>query len=72
MLEEIKIYKVKRKKYLARWLLNIKMLNSHKLLLELLVAFLEPDQTPEMVLFVKIVNDIKLLNVFTKSSFLDV
>ena len=48
------------------------MLNSHKLLLELLVAFLEPDQTPEMVLFVKIVNDIKLLNVFTKSSFLDV
>ena len=72
MLEEIKIYKVKRKKYLARWLLNIKMLNSHKLLLELLVAFLEPDQTPEMVLFIKIVNDIKLLNVFTKSSFLDV
>ena len=72
MLEEIKIYKVKRKKYLPRWLLNIKMLNSHKLLLELLVAFLEPDQTPEMVLFVKIVNDIKLLNVFTKSSFLDV
>ena len=72
MLEEIKIYKVNRKKYLPRWLLNIKMLNSHKLLLELLVAFLEPDQTPEMVLFVKIVNDIKLLNVFTKSSFLDV
>ena len=72
MLEEIKIYKVNRKKYLPRWLLNIKMLNSHKLFLELLVASLEPDQTPEMVLFVKIVNDIKLLNVFTKSSFLDV
>ena len=72
MLEEIKIYKVNRKKYLPRWLLNIKMLNSHKLFLELLVVFLEPDQTPEMVLFVKIVNDIKLLNVFTKSSFLDV
>ena len=51
---------------------KLKMLNSQKLLLELLVAFLEPDQKYEFELFVEVVNGIKLLIIFTKSSVLDV
>ena len=47
------------------------MLNSQKLLLELLVAFLEHDHTSEMEFFVRTVNSIKLLTIFTKSSILD-
>ena len=47
------------------------MLNSQKLLLELLVVFSEPNQAFEMELFVKIVNGIKLVTIFTKSSILD-
>ena len=43
------------------------MLNSQKLLLELLVAFLEHDHTSEMEFFVRTVNNIKLLTIFTKS-----
>ena len=60
------------KKYLTRWLLKLKMLNSEKPLLELLVAFLEPGQTSKMELLVKIANGIKLLTIFTKSSVLDI
>ena len=47
------------------------MLKSQKLLLKLLVAFLEPSETSKMELYVKIVNDIKLLTIFTESSILD-
>ena len=43
-----------------------------KLLLKIFVAFLEPSQTSKMEFFVKIVNGIKLLTMFTKSSILDV
>ena len=46
------------------------MLNSQKLLLKLLVTFLEPSQTSKMELFAKIVNGIKLLTIFTNSSIL--
>ena len=60
------------KKYLTRWLLKLKMLNSEKPILELLVAFLEPGQTSKMELLVKIANGIKLLTIFTKSSVLDI
>ena len=48
------------------------MLNSQKHLLKLLVAILLPSQASKMEQFVKIVNGIKLLTVFTKSSILDV
>ena len=68
ILEEIKI-KVKGKKYLTRSLLILKMLNLKKLLLKLLV---ELSQTSKMELFVKIVNSIKLLTIFTKSSILNI
>ena len=47
------------------------MLNS-QLLLKRLVTILEPSQTSKMELFVKIVNGIKLLTNFEKSSILDV
>ena len=47
-------------------------MNSQKLLLKLLVVLLEPSETSKMELFVKIVNDIKLLTIFTKSSILDI
>ena len=47
-------------------------MNSQKLLLKLLVVLLEPDETSKMELFVKIVNNIKLLTIFTKSSILDI
>ena len=47
------------------------MLKSQKLLLKLLVGFLEPSETSKMELYVKIVNDIKLLTIFTESSILD-
>ena len=47
------------------------MLKSQKLLLELLVLFSEPGQTSKTELFVKIVNSIKLLTIFTKSFNLD-
>ena len=60
------------KEYLTRWLQKLKMLNSQKLLLQLLVAILEPGQTSEMELFVTIANAIKLLTIFTKSSVLDI
>ena len=40
--------------------------------IEALVTFLEPSQTSKMELFVKIINGIKLLTIFTKSSILDV
>ena len=43
-----------------------KNVESQKLLLKLLVAFLEPSQTSKIELFVKIVNGIKLLTIFTK------
>ena len=43
-----------------------KKLNSQKLLLKLLVAFLEPSQTSKMQPFVKMVASIKLLIIFTK------
>ena len=36
-----------------KWLLKLKKLNSQKVLLKLLVAFLEPSQTSKMELFVK-------------------
>ena len=49
-----------------------KILNAKKLLLKLLVAFSELSQTSKMELFVKIVNGIKLLTIFTKSCILDV
>ena len=52
-------------KYLTRLMLKLKMLNSQKLLLELLLGFLEPGQTFKMELSVKIVNSIKLLSIFT-------
>ena len=45
----------------------LKMLNSQKVLLELIVVFLEPGQTFKVELFVKIVNGIKLLTILTKS-----
>ena len=46
-----------------KWLLKLKKLNSHKLLLKLLVAFLEPSQTSKMELFVKIgINILKFLS----------
>ena len=47
-------------------------MNSQKLLLKLLVVLLEPSETSKMELFVKIVSDIKLLTIFTKSSILDI
>ena len=47
-------------------------MNSQKLLLKLLVVLLEPGETSKMELFVKIVNNIKLLTIFTKSSILDI
>ena len=71
ILEDLKIFKVKGKKVFNR-LLKLKMLNTQKLLLEVLVAFSEPGQTSKMELFVKIVNDVKLLTIFKKSSILDV
>ena len=71
ILEEIKIYKVIGKKYLTKWLLKLKRLNSQKLLFKLLVVLLEPSQTSKMETFVKIVNSIKLLTIFTKDSILD-
>ena len=49
-----------------------KKLNSQKLLLKLLVAFLEPSQTSKMEPFVKIVKSIKLLIIFAKGFILDV
>ena len=49
-----------------------KKLNSQKLLLKLLVAFLEPSQTSKTEPFVKMVDSIKLLIVFTKGFILDV
>ena len=49
----------------------LKMLNSQKVLLELLVVFLEPGQTFKAELFVKIVNGIKL-TILTKSSIFNV
>ena len=49
-----------------------KKLNSQKLLLKLLVAFLEPSQTSMMEPFVKMVDSIKLLIIFTKGFILDV
>ena len=70
ILEQIKFTKEKEKKYLTRWLLKLKMLNSQKLFLKLLVTFLEPSQTSKMELFVKIVNGNKLLTIFAKSSIL--
>ena len=51
---------------LTRWLLKLKILNS-QLLLKLLMAFLELSQISKMELFVKIVNGIKLLTIFTKT-----
>ena len=68
ILEQIKIYKVKEKKVfnLTRWLLKLKILNS-QLLLKLLMASLELSQISKMELFVKIVNGIKLLTIFTKT-----
>ena len=68
----MKIYKVKEKKYLTRWLLKLKMWNSQKLLLKLLVALLQPSQTSKMEHFLKIVSGIKLLTIFIKRSILDV
>ena len=37
-----------------------------KVLLKLIVAFLDPSQTSKMEFFVKIVNGIKLLTIFTR------
>ena len=67
-----KNFQSKRKKVLNQMAAKLKMLNSQKLLLELLVAFLEPDQKYELELFVEVVNGIRLLIIFTKSSILDV
>ena len=47
-------------------------LNLQKLLLKLLVEVLETNQTSKMELFVKIVNGIKSLTIFTKGFILDV
>ena len=47
-------------------------LNLQKLLLKLLVEVLETNQTSKMELFVKIVNAIKSLTIFTKGFILDV
>ena len=58
--------KQKEKKYLTRLLLELKMLSSKKLLLKLLVAFVEPSQTSKMELFVKIINGINLRTTFKK------
>ena len=49
-----------------------KNVNSQKLLLKHLVAFLELSQTSKIDIFVILVNVIKLLTIFTKSSILDV
>ena len=49
-----------------------KNVNSQKLLLKHLVAFLELSQTSKIDVFVILVNVIKLLTIFTKSSILDV
>ena len=51
---------------LTRSLPKLKILSLQKLLLKLLVAILEPSQTSKMELFVKILNGIKLLTIFTK------
>ena len=67
-----KNFQSKRKKVLNQMAPKLKMLNTRKLLLELLVAFLEPDQKYDLELFVEVVNGIKLLIIFTKSSILDV
>ena len=42
ILEEINVYKLNRKNIFNQWLLKLKVLNSQKLLLKLLVAFSEP------------------------------
>ena len=47
-------------------------LNLQKLLLKLLVEVLETNQASKMELFVKIVNGIKSLTIFTKGFILDV
>ena len=63
---------INRKRYLTTWLLKLKKLNSHKVFSQLSVAFLEPSELSKMELFVKIVDYIKPLTVFTKGSILDV
>ena len=63
------------KKYLTKWLIKLMKLiklNLQKLLLKLLVEVLETNQTSKMELFVKIVNGIKSLTIFTKGFILDV
>ena len=51
----------RKKLYLTRLLLKVKILNTPKLLLELLVAILQLSQTSLMEHFVKIISSIKLL-----------
>ena len=52
---------IKRKKYLARWLHKVEMLNPQKVFLKLLMALLEPSQITKMELFVRNLNNIKSL-----------
>ena len=70
-LEEIKFYKVMEKIF-NQMAAKAKKSEVKELLLKPLVAFLEPSQISKMELFVKIVNGIKLLTIFTKVSILDV
>ena len=71
ILEEIKIYKVKGKKVFNQIAAKAKNVELTKAFIEAFSGVLENSQTSNMKLFVKIVNGIKLLTIFTKSFMLN-
>ena len=69
---EIKIYQVIGKNIYNQIAAKAKKVELREVFIKILVAFLETSETSKMQLFVKLVNRIKPLTIFTKGFILDV